>query len=99
MLNAGIDKQTFERRVQSITSGKLLKHAMTLADQYRQEGLERGELNALHRMLLDVLVTRFEAVPSGLAEMLNTISDVDRLTALHKAAIRCASLDEFAEKL
>ena len=42
MLNAGIDKRTFERRVQQINSGALIRHAMTLADQYRQEGLEQG---------------------------------------------------------
>jgi Putative transposase, YhgA-like len=99
MLNAGIDKQTFERRVQTTTSGKRLEYAMTLADQYRQEGLKRGELNALHRMLLDVLATRFDAVPAGIAELLNGINDVDTLMLLHKAAIRCTSLDDFAEKL
>jgi hypothetical protein len=50
-------------------------------------------------MLLDVLVTRFETVPAGLVEILNGINDADRLTALHRAAIRCASLDDFAENL
>jgi len=42
MLNAGIDKQTFERRVRQVNNPELLQQAMTLADQYRQEGLQQG---------------------------------------------------------
>ncbi len=42
MLNAGIDKQTFERRVRQVNNVELLQQAMTLADQYRQEGLQQG---------------------------------------------------------
>ena len=107
MLNAGIDKQTFERRLRAITSGKLLQQAMTLADQYRQEGIEqgreegmeRGELRTLHRTLLDVLVTRFEIVPEGVVELLNGINDKVVLSGLLKAAVRCTSLSDFAEKL
>ena len=115
MLNAGIDKQTFERRVQTVASGKLLNYAMKLADQYRQEGreqgrqegreqgrqegMERGELKTLHRMLLDVLATRFEVVPEGLVELLNGINDKAVLSGLMKEAVRCNSLNDFAEKL
>lgn len=107
MLNAGIDKQSFERRVHQINSGALLKHAMTLADQYRQEGLEqgieqgleRGEAQAQRRILLDVLEMRFEAVPSGLREHLEALTDRSQFALLLKMAVRCTDLDAFIKSL
>jgi predicted transposase/invertase (TIGR01784 family) len=99
MLNAGIDKQTFERRVQDINSVEILQRAMTLADQYRQEGLEQGETRAQRRMLLEVLTTRFDVVPQGLRENLEELTDREKLTALLKTALRCASLEDFVRSL
>jgi hypothetical protein len=107
MLNAGIDKQSFERRVQQVNSGALLKHAMTLADQYRQEGLEQGleqglelgETKAQRRMLLDVLEMRFGAVPDGLREHLDAMTNRDQLALLHKSAVCCTNLDAFVKNL
>ena len=115
MLNAGIDKPAFERRVQQINSVEILHRAMTLADQYRQEGLEqglergmergleqgieRGETRAQRRTLLEVLTTRFDTLPEGLREHLEQLSDRDQLTALLKTAVLCASLEDFVSSL
>lgn len=48
------------------------------------------------RVLLEV---RFQSCPEGLLEELRQVKDSERLEALHRHAIRCASLDEFAADL
>ena len=114
MLNAGIDKQTFERRVRQVNNLELLQQAMTLADQYRQEGLqqgmtladqyrregiEHGQTRALRCALVDVLVTRFDSVPEGLRDRVEEITDSETLTALLKSAVRCERLEDFVQSL
>jgi len=76
---------------------------MTLADKIREEGreegLEQGRLDVAFQMLVDFLEVRFEGVPSGLREVLAGIRDVARFKELHRHAIRCGSLEEFAALL
>jgi len=76
---------------------------MTLADQYRQlgveQGLVRGELRALLALLYDVLEIRFNSIPNGLRTELSLIQDATKLAELHKRAIRCATLEEFVAGL
>ena len=111
MLNAGIDKESFQRRVQTATSGKVLQQAMTIANQFVQEGLRQGlsqglsqglatgELLAQRRILLEVLETRFGGIPKGLRDRVEAIADGARLATLIKRAVLSQSLEEFAKSL
>jgi hypothetical protein len=60
----------------------------------RQEGLHQ-EIASMHRALLEVLEVRFGPVPAGLAEALSTVSDLDTLKALHRAALTSPDLKSF----
>jgi predicted transposase YdaD len=80
---------------------------MTLAEQFRREGHQEGHqqgrqegllegIASLHRALLEVLEVRFGAVPVGLGETLSTVSDLEKLKALHRAALTSPDLESFA---
>ena len=71
---------------------------MTLADKFREEGREEGRI-VVFQMLVDFLGVHFGDVPSGLVEVLAGIRDVARFKELHRHAIRCGSLEEFAALL
>jgi hypothetical protein len=66
-----------------------------LNEQLREKGRAEGMRKAI-RILLEV---RFQVVPSGLIEELGLVREMERLEALHRHAIRCASLEEFAAGL
>ncbi len=72
---------------------------MTLAEQFRQQGLKEGSLDRARSSVLDALQVRFETVPEGIADAVNNITDTAKLTELHKLAIRCTSLEDFAAGL
>ncbi len=87
---------------------------MTLADRIREEGLQTGlqtgletglqkgrqeGIASLHRALLEVLEVRFGALPAGLAETLSTVSDLEQLKTLHRAALTSPDLESFALSL
>ena len=95
MLRADIDKVAFDRKVRSITQRELQTTTMTLADQLREEGLQKGLQNAV----IEALQIRFEDVPAGLAEAIRGIHDEARLHHLHKAAIQAATLETFTAAL
>ena len=46
MLRADIDKDAFDRKVNSITKSQLQNTAMTLAQQLRKEGRKEGIIHA-----------------------------------------------------
>jgi len=83
---------------------------MTLADQLREEGLQKGRqegrqegrlegIASLYRALLEVLEVRFGSVLAGLAETLSTVSDLEKLKALHRAALTSSDLEAFLSAL
>ena len=100
--NQDVDKEGFCLRLKELPRTDLNPETMTLAqkirEEGREEGREQGRLAAL-RMLCSLLEVRFQKVPEGLWEELTHISDMKRLESLHRHAIRCASLDEFAAAL
>jgi hypothetical protein len=69
--------------------------AMTLAQRYHQEGLQKGR----QEDVLEALSIRFEQVPEGLREAVLGVADEGKLRELLRAAIRCQSLEEFARAL
>ena len=106
MLNANVDRQGFDASVKQLHSKNLTELAMTLADRIREEGLETGlqkgrqeGIASLHRALLEVLEVRFGAAPAGLAETLSTVSDLEQLKTLHRAALTSPDLESFALSL
>ena len=121
-----IDKPAFRRKLKEITNPKLVNNAMTLAEQFRQEGREEtrslaeqfrqeglqegrqeGRQEGLHKGIIEskqqdivqVLKIRFDRVPEGLLEEIESIAVVDKLSRLLNAAIRCPDLEAFAREL
>ena len=113
--NADVDRTAFETKLKELLGPDLTQNSMTLADQYRQMGVEqglekgielgieqglfRGELKALHSSIFDVLEIRFQSVPLGLRNELSLIQDAQKLSELHRRAIQCATLEEFVAAL
>lgn len=105
-----VDKRAFENRVKQLQNSKIKDNAMTLAQQYRQEGWQEamtlvqqyrqeGRLLTQQAAVIEALEIRFERVPEGLREEIERIEDSGRLRDLHRAAIRCADLENFAAEL
>jgi predicted transposase YdaD len=84
---------------------------MSLAEQFRQEGIRKGRqqgrqegrqeglIFSKQQDILEALEIRFDRVPEGLREEIESITETAKLQSLHRAAIRSATLDEFAEAL
>ena len=110
VLNANVDTHAFQEKVKHQQSKHLTELAMTLADRFREEGLQKGRqegrkegrqegVTSLQKALVEVLEVRFGFVPRGLAETLSAISDLDSLKTLHKIALTCLDLESFTSKL
>jgi predicted transposase/invertase (TIGR01784 family) len=122
ILDRDLDKPAFRRRLKTLRNPKLSKNAMSLAEQYRQEGREEtrslaeqfrqegirkgrqeghqeGLIFSKQQDILEALEIRFQRVPEGLREEIETIIDTKKLTHLHRAAITSADIESFAVEL
>jgi predicted transposase/invertase (TIGR01784 family) len=104
ILNAAdIDKETFRHKLTEIQATKLKESAMTLAEQLHEEGMQqgihRGQVAAKQQDILEALEIRFQRVPEGLREEIESITETAKLQALLRAAIRSSTLEEFAQAL
>ena len=122
ILDRDLDKPAFRRRLKTLRNPKLSKNAMSLAEQFRQEGREEtrslaeqfrqegirkgrqeghqeGLIFSKQQDILEALEIRFQRVPEGLREEIETIIDTKKLTHLHRAAITSADLESFAAEL
>ncbi|MEY2598811.1 MAG: hypothetical protein RLZZ142_1070 [Verrucomicrobiota bacterium] len=76
---------------------------MTLAEQWEQEGLikgrRQGQIEMAQRSVVDALEARFGSVPAGLIEAVLGETRLEKLRGLLVDAIRCESLEGFAQKL
>jgi predicted transposase/invertase (TIGR01784 family) len=95
ILGSDIDKATFETNLRKINEDETRTDVMTLAQQYHNEGLQKGR----QEDIIEALEIRFERVPGGLADAIRDIQDEEHLRRLHRAAIRCESLEGFAAEL
>ena len=95
ILRADIDYTDFERKVNTVLQPKLRTTAMSLAEQIHQKGVANG----LKKAIVEVLEIRFQNVPEGLLEAIKTIHDELQLSALHRAAICAATLEDFTAAL
>jgi hypothetical protein len=105
--HGNIDKKGFANKVKTLQSPKIKDTAMTLAQQFRQEGREEamtlaqqfrqeGRQVALQEDIVEVLSVRFERIPEGLKE---AITEETRLRTLLKTALRAASPEDFSRSL
>jgi len=111
ILDRDLDKPAFHRRLKTLRSPKLSKNAMSLAEQFRQEGIRKGRqqgrqeghqeglIFSKQQDILEALEIRFQRVPEGLREEIETIIDTKKLTHLLRAAITSADLESFAVEL
>jgi predicted transposase YdaD len=105
--NQDVDKEMFGLRLRELPRTDLTPETMTLAQRIREEGREEGSEEGreegreegMRRAIGVLLEVRFQSCPEGLLEELGQVKDLERLEALHRHAIRCASLDEFAAGL
>ena len=63
------------------------------------EGMEKGALQALNGMVVDILEERFNIIPVRLAEKIAGVENAAVLKGLHRQAIRCESLEVFEQIL
>ena len=99
ILGADIDKAAFETNLRQIQELETRTDAMTLAQQYHNEGLQKGLQKSRQEEVIEAWEIRFERVPAGLADAVRDIQDEAHLRRLHRAAIRCESLEDFAAEL
>ena len=107
ILDRDLDKPAFRRRLKTLRNPKLSKNAMSLAEQFRQEGIRKGRqqgrqeglIFSKQQAILEALEIRFQRVPEGLREEIETIIDTKKLTRLLRAAITSADLESFAAEL
>jgi predicted transposase/invertase (TIGR01784 family) len=103
ILDRDLDKPAFRKKLKTLHNPKLSKNAMSLAEQFRQEGRKEGRQEGLifskQQDILEALEIRFDRVPEGLREEIESITDSKKLTHLHRAAITSADLESFAAEL
>ncbi len=103
ILGCEIDTTAFRRKISDIVDTQTRSTAMTLADRLRQEGRqegrEEGSLRSLRRSVVEALELRIGPVPDGLREAVDGIGDEEKLRLLHRTAITCATLEDFASGL
>ncbi|NLS92146.1 MAG: Rpn family recombination-promoting nuclease/putative transposase [Planctomycetaceae bacterium] len=68
-------------------------------EEGRLEGREEGRVLSRQETILEILTTRFERVPEPVSHFVRGIFDLERLARLTAAALKCDSLDQFAESL
>jgi predicted transposase YdaD len=118
ILDRDLDKPAFRRRLKTLRSPKLSKNAMSLAEQFRQEGREetrslaeqfrqegieeghqKGLIFSKQQAIIEALEIRFQRVPEGLREEIESIADSKKLTRFLRAAITSTDIESFAAEL
>jgi len=107
LMVGGVEKEAFRRRLGKVVHPEIRSAAMTLAEQFIQEGLEEGIEKGIEKGIetgqradvLEVLELRFGEVPQGLREAIGATSGPERLGALQRAAVIATTLEEFAASL
>jgi len=107
IFNADIDKPAFSAKLEKITHQSLNQKAMTLAEQFRQEGRQEGQQEgrqegiviSKQQDIIEALEIRFDYLPEGMKEEIQSIREMAKLSLLHRAAIRCSNIESFAGNL
>jgi len=102
-----IDRNAFRETLNGLHNKNLKDKAMTLAEQWRQEGMEEGMERGMEKgmekgreqaqqSVIDVLEVRFGRVPEGLAEKIQRERSLAKLRTLLLQALKAVSLEDFA---
>ena len=83
----------------SILGGKRMIMESPLIQEIMDEVRLESTVKAVREMVQQTLETRFGHMPPQLVELLNAVTDEQRLRQLHAHAVRCASLDDFRAQL
>ncbi|MEI6871933.1 MAG: Rpn family recombination-promoting nuclease/putative transposase [Verrucomicrobiota bacterium] len=94
-----LDRNDFRKNLNKLRNSDLKEKAMTLAEQWREEGREQGMESEAQRSVIDVLEIRFSRVPEGLAEKIRHEPNLAKLRSLHIQALQASSLEDFASHL
>jgi len=70
---------------------------MTIAEQLRREGHQRGQLEDARDSVLDILETRFGIIPQNIVKELKGIDEIAVLRQLRKKAVVVGDIEEFRE--
>lgn len=71
----------------------------TIADRFREQGVQQGIQQDDRESVLDILESCFEAVPQSVIKKLNEINHPSVLKVLRRKALKAKSLDEFEKVL
>ena len=71
----------------------------TIAQEYIQEGIERGRVQTLQDNILDLIDIRFGKMSKELEERVTAVTDIPILRQLHREAATTNTMDDFIEKL
>ncbi|MCX8510569.1 MAG: hypothetical protein ORN83_02330, partial [Chthoniobacteraceae bacterium] len=102
-----IDRNAFLETLNGLHNKNLKDKAMTLAEQWRQEGIEEGLERGMEKgmekgreqaqqSVIDVLEVRFGRVSEGLAEKIQRERGLAKLRTLLLQALKAVSLEDFA---
>ena len=101
-----IDRNAFRETLNSFHNKNLKEKAMTLAEQWRQEGMEEGMEKGreegreqAQQSVIDVLEVRYGRVPEGLAEKIQRERSLAKLRSLLLHALKSPSLEDFASHI
>ena len=73
--------------------------AVLLESPWYQQIVREGEVRMARGSIVDALDARFGEVPSGVAQQVSRITDLDRLKELLRKAITAETPEEFARFL
>jgi hypothetical protein len=86
-------------RLEEFKEPKSMSH-ITFAEIYgREKGLKEGRAEGLRESLREALVAKFPQEGPALAAQFEGEQDLDRLKALHRAAVLAQSPDDFRSRL
>ena len=94
-----IDRNAFRTTLNKLHNTDLKEKAMTLAEQWREEGREEGCAAEAQRSVIDVLNVRFGRVPEGLSEKIRSEPNLAKLRDLLIHSLKASSLEDFASHL
>jgi hypothetical protein len=81
----------------SLLTADLVEEKATLVEELR--AARENQARLLQQMIEDVIVIRFPSVPALLIRKLRNINNLDRLEALHRAALQAADLAALEQQL
>jgi hypothetical protein len=81
----------------SLLTADLVEEKATLVEELR--AARENQAHLLQQMIEDVIVIRFPSVPALITRKLRDINNLNRLEALHRAALQAADLAALEQQL